>query len=171
MLIKATLLSETEKKKGLRLKGEPIARNSLGTLSAISQAILVGMLSVFHGVSVGTSSFDTNTVLGHFWQERCALGLWIVSRSHHLTEAKRRMRTVWKSATFLATESVNSAPEGRKRCKFLARKVQNSFEREKEIERGPCTATRQKIKKSEASFVAKSMLNKCAKFHGDSPSG
>ena len=69
------------KKIGLRLKGEPIARNSLGTLSAISQAILVGMLSVFHRVSIGTSSFDTNTVLGHFWQERCALGLWIVSRS------------------------------------------------------------------------------------------
>ena len=27
------------------------------------------------------------------------------------------------------------------------------------------------LKKSEATFVAMSMLNKCAKFHGDSPSG
>ena len=32
------------------------------------------------------------------------------SLSRHLKEAKRRMRTVSKSATFLATESVNSAP-------------------------------------------------------------
>ena len=30
--------------------------------------------------------------------------------SRHLTEAKRRMGTVSRSATFLATESVNSAP-------------------------------------------------------------
>ena len=29
---------------------------------------------------------------------------------HHVTEAKRRMGTVSKSAMFLATESVNSAP-------------------------------------------------------------
>ena len=28
-----------------------------------------------------------------------------------------------------------------------------------------------KIKKSEAHFGAKGMLNKCARFHGDSPSG
>ena len=63
--------------------------------------------------------------------------------SRHLTEAKRRMRTVPKSATFLATESVNSAPFKKEercanfwqgkcktlresspilRCKFLARK-------------------------------------------------
>ena len=63
------------------LKGGTIARNSLGTLSAISQAILVGMLSFFHRVYIGTSSFDENTVLGHFWQERCGLGLWKVSRS------------------------------------------------------------------------------------------
>ena len=27
------------------------------------------------------------------------------------------------------------------------------------------------MKKSEANFVAMSMLNKCAKFHGDSPTG
>ena len=64
-----------------KLKGGPIARNSLGTLSAISQAILVGMLSFFHRVYIGTSSFDENTVLGHFLQERCGLGLWKVSRS------------------------------------------------------------------------------------------
>ena len=37
-----------------RLKEGPIARNSLGTLSAISQAILVGMLSFFHRVYIGT---------------------------------------------------------------------------------------------------------------------
>ena len=63
------------------LRGGPIARNSLGTLSAISQAILVGMLSFFHRVYIGTSSVDENTVLGHFWQEKCGLGLWKVSRS------------------------------------------------------------------------------------------
>ena len=45
-----------------KVKGGPIARNSLGTLSAISQAILVGMLSFFHRVYIGTSSFDENTV-------------------------------------------------------------------------------------------------------------
>ena len=28
-----------------------------------------------------------------------------------------------------------------------------------------------KIKKSEANFVAMNMMNKCAKFHKDSPSG
>ena len=31
----------------------PIARSSLGTLSAIAQAILVGMLSFFTGCSLG----------------------------------------------------------------------------------------------------------------------
>ena len=53
------------------LKVGPIAHNSLGTLSAISQAILAGMLSFFHRVYIGTSSFDENTVLGHCWQEKC----------------------------------------------------------------------------------------------------
>ena len=44
------------------------------------------------------------------------------SLSRHLTEAKRRMRTVSKSATFLATESVNSAPFKReKEVQILAR--------------------------------------------------
>ena len=63
--------------------------------------------------------------------------------SPHLTEAKRRTRTVSKSATFLATVSVNSAPfkKGetkvqifcKKKCKTLRQganfwqgKVQNS---------------------------------------------
>ena len=64
-----------------QIKGGTIARNSLGILSAISQAIVVGMLSFFHRVYIGTSSFDENTVLAHFWQERCGLGLWKVSRS------------------------------------------------------------------------------------------
>ena len=43
--------------------------------------------------------------------------------SRHWTEAKRRIGPVSKSATFLATESVNSAPFKREklRCKFLAR--------------------------------------------------
>ena len=59
--------------------------------------------------------------------------------SHHLTDAKRRTRTVSKSATFLATESVNSASFKREetkvqifrkeKCKTLRQyqgKVQNS---------------------------------------------
>ena len=66
--------------------------------------------------------------------------------SHHLTEAKRRMRTVWKSATFLATESVNSAPEGRKNVNVQMFGKENAKlfwerERERERERGLCTAT------------------------------
>ena len=49
--------------------------------------------------------------------------------SRHLTEAKRRTRTVSKSATFLATESVISAPFKRGETKvqfFWQGKVQNS---------------------------------------------
>ena len=54
------------------------------------------------------------------------------SVTQRLTEAKRRVRilrrmgTVSKSAMFLAAESVNSAAREKLRCKFLARKVQNS---------------------------------------------
>ena len=49
--------------------------------------------------------------------------------SRHLTEAKRKTRTVSKSATFLATEIVNSAPfkRGEKRCNILARKSTKLF--------------------------------------------
>ena len=49
--------------------------------------------------------------------------------SRHLTEAKRRTRTVSKSATFLATESVISAPfkRGELRCTFFARKSAKLF--------------------------------------------
>ena len=39
--------------------------------------------------------------------------------SHHLTEAKRRKRTVSKSATFLETESVSSTPFKRGETKAL----------------------------------------------------
>ena len=48
--------------------------------------------------------------------------------SCHLTEAKRRMQTVSKIATLLATESVNSAPFKREErgANFWQRKVQNS---------------------------------------------
>ena len=60
-----------------KIKGGPIARSSL--VSAISQAILVGMLSFFHRMFIGTSSFDKCTVVGHFWQEKYGLGLWKVS--------------------------------------------------------------------------------------------
>ena len=45
-----------------------------------------------------------------------------------LDRSKTKNATVLKSATFLATESANSAPFKRKeRCKFLARKMQNSL--------------------------------------------
>ena len=74
------------------IKGGPIARSSLGTLSAISQAILVGMPSFFHRVFIGTSSFYANTVLWHFWQEWCGLGLWKVSRS---TLSTNKLVTSW----------------------------------------------------------------------------
>ena len=49
--------------------------------------------------------------------------------SHHLTEAKRRTRTVSKSAMFLATESVNSAPfkRGETKVQILARKSAKLF--------------------------------------------
>ena len=49
--------------------------------------------------------------------------------SRHLTEPKPRMRIVSKSTTFLATESVNSAPFRRERlrCTFLARKSATLF--------------------------------------------
>ena len=46
-LLLYTMMQKTQIKGVL---GGPIARNSLGTLSAISQAILVGMLSFFHSV-------------------------------------------------------------------------------------------------------------------------
>ena len=73
--------SVTKLVNGLKGGGGPIACNSLGTLSAISQAILVGMLSFFHRMYIGTSSFDENTALEHFWQERCGFGLWKISQS------------------------------------------------------------------------------------------
>ena len=43
--------------------------------------------------------------------------------SRHLTEAKRRMRTVSKSATFFETESVNSAlfKRGETKVKILGK--------------------------------------------------
>ena len=49
--------------------------------------------------------------------------------SRHLTEAKRRTRTVSKSATFLTTESVNSAPfkRGETKVQVLARKGAKLF--------------------------------------------
>ena len=46
-----------------------------------------------------------------------------------MTEAKRRMGAVSKSATFLATESVNSAPfkRGETKVQILARKSAKFF--------------------------------------------
>ena len=53
----------------------------------------------------------------------------IACQSRHVTAAVRRMRTVSKSATFLATESVNSAPFKRGKTEvqiFWQGKAQNS---------------------------------------------